>query len=269
MANSMPNVSREFWNSQLQNSKTVPDHDQWAGRYGALSKAAVDEHGAPERLVVGPHEGQALWRTRSGRDSHRVIFIHGGYWRAYGAADFAFPVHAAAAADASFYNVDYRLMPRVPMGEVVADTLLAAQRAMEGAERAVIVGHSAGGHLAVEAALRLPRAPDAVVAISGLYDLTPLRRAFIQDEIRLSTADVAAYSPQTRAAEMPCPVHVVAGDDETVEFKRQSAMLYDALEEAGRPATLAFAPGRNHSQIVADLADPASDLCERVRACLA
>ena len=114
------------------------------------------------------------------------------------AADFAFVAHTAKAADATFWNVDYRLMPGVRMADVVADTVAAC--AAVDAERVVIVGHSAGGHLAVEAALRLPKPPAAVVAVSGLYDLDPLQYAFIQDELTLTDDEVAAFSPETRAA---------------------------------------------------------------------
>ena len=49
--------------------------------------------------------------------------------------------------------------------------------------------------------------PAAVVAISGLYELDPLRFAFIQDELNLTEEDVANYSPQkpcTRGA-LPHP----------------------------------------------------------------
>ena len=91
-------------------------------------------------------------------------------------------------------------------------------------------------------------------------------RAFIQDELQLSLADVAAYSPQDRAANARCPIHIVAGAQETVEFRRQSAMLYDALAEAGRETSLTFAAGRHHSSVVTDLADPASDLSRQVAA---
>lgn len=263
-----PSQSLDFWNSLLQNSRTVPDYESWAGRYAALSRAAVSRYGEPERIAVGPHEDQAIWHTPCGRASHRFIFIHGGYWRAYGARDFAFPVAAAAAANASFYNVDYRLMPHVGMGDVVEDAVVACEQAMEGAQRTVIVGHSAGGHLAAEVAMRAHTPPSAVLAISGLFDLVPLRKCFIQDEISLTADDVAHYSPHTRAAQARCPIHLAAGAEETVEFRRQSAAFYDALYDAERPTSLTFVGDHNHSSVVTELGEPAAPLTRQIRALL-
>jgi arylformamidase len=253
-----------FWNSQLQNAVTVPDFPLWEPRYIALSAAAP----APdERIRTGPDPVQGVDRTATGRPSHALVFIHGGYWRKYTAREFAFVAATARAADATFWNVDYRLMPVVRMADVVADCLAACE--VVKAERIVLVGHSAGGHLAVEMALRMRRPPDAVVAISGLYDLDPLTYAFIQDELSLTGEEVAAFSPETRAAEIRCPVHLVAGADETVEFRRQSARLFEKIRAAGGEASLTFAEGRHHSSVVADLADPATPLARQVAALLA
>lgn len=255
-----------FWNSQLQNAVTVPDFPIWEPRYRELSAAAA-RHGAPARVATGPDPMQAVWRHATGRPSHALVFIHGGYWRKFAAADFAFVAETARAADATLWNVDYRLMPGVRMADVVADTVAGCE-AVE-AERIVIVGHSAGGHLAVEAALRLSGPPGAVLAVSGLYDLDPLRYAFIQDELAFTADEVAAFSPETRAAEVRCPVHLVAGADETVEFRRQSARLFEKIRAAGGEATLTFAEGRHHSSVVADLADPGTPLARQVAALLA
>jgi len=269
----MSTASRAFWDSQLQNSAIVPDFDAWPGRYAALSQAAITTFGEPERIATGEDPMQAVWRSATGRAERAVIFVHGGYWRRFAAADFAFVARAAAAADAVFYNVDHRLMPAARMADVVADVVAGVRLPIEetaGAKggRAVIVGHSAGGHLAVEAALRVPVPPAAVIAVSGLYELAPLRSAFIQEEIALTADEVAGFSPQDRAAALACPVHLVAGAEESVEFRRQSARLYDALVAAGGRATLAFVAGRHHSSIVADLADTESALTGLVAAAL-
>lgn len=260
----MSSDSLAFWNSQLQNSIIIPDFEAWPPRYQALSADAVARHGAPERIATGDAADQAVWRTATGRPGRALIFIHGGYWRRFAAADFAFVADAAAAADATFWNVDYRLMPGVRLADVVEDTLRGVARALEGAEEAIIVGHSAGGHLAVEAALRAGGPVRALVPVSGIYELAPLASSFIQEELDFTAEELAAFSPQARAAALAVPVHLYAGADETVEFRRQSARLYDAIVAAGGTASLTFVPDRHHNAIVADLADPASGLTRRV-----
>lgn len=260
----MRGATREFWNSQFQMAAFLPDADAWPPRYASLSAEARTRFGEPERIATGPDPMQALWRLATGRPGHAVVFIHGGYWRRFGAADFFFAAEAAAAADATFYSVDYRLMPGVRMADLVADCLAAVNLAMDGTERAVVVGHSAGGHLAVEMALRCTSPPAAVVPISGIFSLDPLRASFLQDEIALTAGEAAAYSPQDRAASVPCPVDLFVGADETAEFHRQSARLHDALAEAGSPVSYATVPGRHHNAVVAELADPKSALCRRI-----
>ncbi|MCF3933590.1 alpha/beta hydrolase [Acuticoccus sp. M5D2P5] len=243
-----------FWNSQLQNSITVPDFASWEGRYRDLSAKAMATLDPPIRIATGPDPMQAVSKSETGRASDALIFIHGGYWRRFEAADFGFVAETAIGAHATFYNVDYRLMPAVRMADIVADTMAACEAILAEVDRAVIVGHSAGAHLAVEMALRLPKPPAAVVAISGIYDLAPLRHAFIQDELHLTTDEVREFSPLSRAADIPCPVYIAAGGDETVEFRRQSAMLFDTMSDAGRTASLRFVAFRHHSSIVSDLA---------------
>lgn len=250
-----------FWNGQLQNSVIIPDFEVWEGRYHTLSEAA-GRLGRAERIATGPDPLQSLWRTRTGRASHGLIFIHGGYWRKFAAADFHFVAEAAAAADATFYNVDYRLMPAVSMDALVADTAAACRAAMEEVEVAVIVGHSAGGHLAVQMALDLETAPAAAVSISGLFDLEPLRHAFIQRELHLSAEDVTRFSPLSRAAALTCPVHLLAGAEESVEFRRQSVVMFEAIRGAGGSSELAFVDGTHHSSVVAALADRSSALTQ-------
>jgi arylformamidase len=257
-----------FWNAQLQNSAILPDADQWERRYAELSAAAA-RLGAPERIPTGGEAMQAVWRTPTGRPGRALVFVHGGYWRRFAAADFAFVAAAAQAADATLHNVDYRLMPAVRMADVVDDVVAGCATALRDAESAVIVGHSAGAHLAVEAALRLPCPPSAVVAISGLYDLDPLRYAFIQHELALTGEEVAAFSPQARAADMPCPAHIAVGEDETVEFRRQSVRFFEAVRAADGAASLTLVPRRHHMAVVADLADPDSGLSRFVTALFA
>lgn len=255
--------TQAFWDAQLENSVVVPGAAEWPERYLALS-AAHGRLADAERMATGPDESQALWRTPTGAADKALVFIHGGYWRKYSAPDLAFVAATAEAAGVTFYNVDYRLMPGVRMADLVADTVAACAMALEAVPNAVLVGHSAGAHLAVEVALRMARPPRAVVAMSGLYELAPLRHAFIQDELSLTLDEVEAFSPQSRVASVPCPVHVQVGGEEKNEFLRQSVRFAEALTDAGREATLWFAPNLNHFEIVAELADPNSETARRI-----
>ncbi|MEM6849326.1 MAG: alpha/beta hydrolase [Pseudomonadota bacterium] len=255
--------TRAFWDAQLEMAVVVPGADEWIDKYGELGRVhgRLDE---ARRIATGPDAMQSLWHTDTGALDKAMVLIHGGYWRRFSAAEYAFGLPTAAAANVTFFNVDYRLMPGVRMADVVSDTLAACEKALEMVPNAVLVGHSAGAHLALETAMRLSRPPRAVVAMSGLFELAPLRHAFIREDIALSADEVAEFSPIERVADIPAPVHVQVGADETLEFQRQSVRLYDTLVDAGQEATFWFAPGQNHFQIAAEMADPQTPTASRI-----
>lgn len=264
----MPRETEQFWNSQLENATVVPEFAAWQDRHEALS-AMADALGRPERIATGPDDSQVVWRTNLGRRTHGLVFVHGGYWRRYAAEHFTFVAETAAAADCTFFNIDYRLMPAVRMADVVADVVAGIEIAMSMCERVVLVGQSAGAHLAVEAATRLGKRPDHIVAISGLYDLSPLPHSFIQDEIGLTRDEVLRFSPLLKAGDVPCPLHLRAGASETVEFRRQSARMFEVVRECGGEATIEFLDQHHHASIIADLADTRSVLSQLVQNLLA
>lgn len=264
----MRRETEHFWNSQLENATAVPEFAAWQDRHEALS-AMADALGRPERIATGPDDSQAVWKTKLGRASHGLVFIHGGYWRRYAAEHFTFVAETAAAADCTFFNVDYRLMPAARLGEVVQDVVEACEIARTMCETVVLVGQSAGAHLAVEASMRMRKPPDHIVAISGLYDLAPLPYSFIQHEIALTPEEVSDFSPYLKAGDVPCPLHLRAGANETTEFRRQSARMFEAVCESGGEATIEFVDQHHHASIIADLADTRSVLSQLVQNLLA
>ncbi len=264
----MGRETKTFWNSQFDTSLNVPDYAAWEDRHESLS-ALADAHGTPKRIPTGAGNSQAVWRNAVGRSTHAMVFVHGGTWSGRCADNFTFAAETAVASNATFYNVDYRHMPEACMEDLVTDVTEGCRVAMDSADTVLLVGHSAGAHLAVEAAMRLPRPPLAVVAISGIYDLDPLRFASLQDDLLLTEDDVRRFSPRQRAHEMRCPLHLRAGGDETFEYRRQAARMFEAMESAGGAATIEFNDNHHHSSIVAELADPTSVLSHLVQNLLA
>lgn len=248
-----------FWDAQLCVEAVLPDLAAWEERHNEMSRLAA-RLGEPRRLATGDDPMQGVWKSDTGRDTHGLIFVHGGDWRRYQAANFAFVAEAAAIAGATFYNVDYRLMPGVRMTDVVADVCTAVAAAMGEVRRALLVGHCAGAHLALEAALRLDEEPAAVIALGGLYDLEPVQYSALQTNLGLREDEVLQFSPRLRAGAERCPVHLAAGAGETYEVRRQSVRMFEAIRAGGGEATLTFVPQRHRYSLVADLADPDSAL---------
>jgi len=99
----------------------------------------------------------------------------------------------------------------------------------------VTTGHSAGGHLAAMLlAARWPAweadLPEKLyrgaVAVSGIYDLEPLRHApFLNCDLNLTLERVAALSPLYMKPATDAPLVTAVGELESSGFKRQTAEL--------------------------------------------
>jgi arylformamidase len=195
------------------------------------------------------------------------LFIHGGYWRSLDAATFAFLAEAFVPEGAVLVVLDYPLIPEVDLAAIVA----ACERAVAWTwrhaaehggdpERLFVSGNSAGGHLV---ALLMDRAwprrhglPEDVVAggcaISGLFDLEPVRLSAQNETLSLTARDVATLSPIRRLPRAAGPLILAVGGAETEEFRRQTADYARAWRAAGLACDELVVPGANHIDIVLD-----------------
>jgi arylformamidase len=219
-------------------------------RYGPTTVETLD-------LFV-PHAGAPL-----------AVFFHGGYWRRLDKDDHTFVARALAPHGVACAIVNYGLAPAVPLEEIVAQARRSVawlrQNAKEhGADpaRIVVAGHSAGGHLAAMCAVEAPVA--GVVTLSGLHDLRPLVRSFVQDWLQLDETRAAALSPALLAPAAPTTLVALAGERETDVFKWQGAELARAWRALGCDATYADSPGDNHFTLLERLNDAHDPLVARI-----
>lgn len=211
-----------------------------------------------------------------------LVFVHGGYWQRLDKNDFDYVAEPFVAAGAAVVNVNYTLAPRATMDEIVRQVRAAVAwtwreaRSFNGdPARIHVAGHSAGGHLAAMAALTAwdgfaPGLPaDAVksaVAISGLYDLEPVRHTYLNDALKLDAAAARRNSPMLFVRRGAAPLSLAVGAGETAEFVRQQRDFAAAMAAAGAPPETAEIPDRHHFDVIHDLAEPASKLHAMVRA---
>jgi acetyl esterase/lipase len=137
-----------------------------------------------ERLAYGPDPSQHGELVRGGDDV--AVLIHGGFWRAaYGLELMRDLAADLAARGWTTWNLEYRRLGGGGGFPATLDDVAAGIAHVRGAGRLVVVGHSAGGHLAAWAATRVPLT--AVVVQAGVLDL---RLAW---ELRLSNGVVADF----------------------------------------------------------------------------
>jgi arylformamidase len=104
--------------------------------------------------------------------------------------------------------------------------------------------------------------------LSGLYRLEPLRHTTIADALNLSDAETESLSPANLAVSCPAPALIAVGGGESDEFFRQADDLVESWSDQGLVLEKYVEPGADHFDIVARLADPGSELFQRVSAWL-
>ncbi|MGH6677076.1 MAG: alpha/beta hydrolase, partial [Xanthobacteraceae bacterium] len=134
-------------------------------------------------------------------------------------------------------------------------------------------GWSAGGHLAAcmvatNWASLYPKAPmDLVPAgygISGLYDLAPLLKTSVNEDLRLDADGARQVSPLFWPLPPGRAFDAVVGSLELNEFRRQSENLAKTWRQAGAQTDYREIAGMNHFSIVGQLADAQSTMTARI-----
>jgi arylformamidase len=205
-----------------------------------------------------------------------LMFVHGGFWRSLDAATFSFVGGAFAPAGALVAVIDYPLIPIVRMAEIVehvreAIGWLHAHAAEYGGDphRLHVGGHSAGGHLTALALDRSWHSTAGIgagairggIAISGVFELEPLRLSFQNETLELSSEEATLFSPQRKLPADAPPLILAVGGAETQEFLYQTIDFSVAWQNAGNSAQLHVAARRNHIDILTDsLAEPSEPL---------
>jgi acetyl esterase/lipase len=158
--------------SVLTRAATPPDE---VVAYGAGPDQIADLRYGGERALARP----------------LVMIIHGGFWRPKYDRVHAGPMAVALAQDGwTVANTEYRRVPHHP-NLTIEDIALALQtlprKVARHDGRAIVIGHSAGGHLALWAASRRP-APE----LHGALALAPAADLQLAHDLNLS--DGAAFA---------------------------------------------------------------------------
>lgn len=257
--------------SQYNVHSYIPEHPKFLMRWEELSRYARFDLDGFWNLYFGESEAETVDIVQGKPGKPLLVFIHGGYWSALDKTDFTFLAKPYVARGYSVAILNHGLIPKVTIEDSVRQTLRGIEWLYRQAERfgydanqIVVCGHSSGAHLAVMSALAfwplwaedLPQdVVKAVIAISGIYDLSPLvHTPFIQKDLKLNQKRTRMVSP----ALMPkpsIPVHLAFGTQETDSFKEQTAYL--ASHWNLNPPQQVQA---NHFSIVDSIAEPNSEL---------
>lgn len=258
----------------------VPDWASYLERWKTGSVAYRSAHPAHLDVAYGADPKEKLdvfvpERHAPGRPVH--VLIHGGYWRALDKDEYAIAGAPGIERGAVTVQVNYALCPQAALSAIVEQ----CRRALAWVARHIgayggdpgnvyVSGHSAGGHLSAMMlatdwrargleALRIR----AICPLSGLYDLAPLQRVSLQQDLRLTEEEVRTLSPCLLPIPQPARVLMTVGSLESAEFHRQFETYAAHARGAGLPVEAMELEGRHHYSMVDAFCDPDHPLCAR------
>lgn len=267
-------------NQEYEIESRVPNVEAVQAHYAELSAAAADLPGAHLDLAYGSEARQALdvFAVPSG-GAPALLFFHGGYWRAGSKETRRFPAQVWRDRGVAWVPVGYRLTPDATLDDIVADARAAiawfhTNAARFGCDpaRLHLAGNSAGGHivgmLAADGWQSELGLPDdtikSVVAVSGVFDLAPLRETFVNEWLSLDAGAAARNSPMGLPPRVGLPLLVSWGGLESDAFKAQSREYAEACRRSGAAVSMLERAEADHFSIIGEFGQPESPLFKAI-----
>ncbi len=231
-------------------------------------------------IAFGPHRDEVcdvFPAKRAGAPLH--LFIHGGYWRMLTKEENGFVATALNPAGATVMVNTYSLCPGAHIDVIVRQCRAFIAWAWRNAasfngdpNRLYVSGHSAGGHLAgmmlsTDWAKDYGLPADVIkgaTAVSGLYDIRPLARAFTRDWLHVNPLQAERNSPLLNPPPHKTPVILAVGGAEPEGFLSQTRAYKAMLESKGVPVTSVDLPGLDHFAAWNEIMNPSAPLTKAV-----
>tara|TARA_B100000676_G_scaffold311448_1_gene381353 strand:+ start:7904 stop:8761 length:858 start_codon:yes stop_codon:yes gene_type:complete len=262
---------------ELRNKE--PDFDALVVRWMERCAAFREESDVALDLRYGPAEREVLDLFRGAEGGPVLVYIHGGYWQRGDKAMYSFVAEPFMKAGVNVSVINYTLTPDCRLGDIAPQVRRAITWLWHNAadlkidrEMISVMGHSAGGHLtammmATDWPAHDPAMPaDAIhagVPISGIFELEPLVHTSINQGPQMDVEEAKRESPLFLAPTTDAPQLVVAGGNETPEFKRQSDAYVERYRTENRVMERHDVPNENHFGELERLAESDSEVFQR------
>lgn len=261
---------------QLSPSRSAKDAAGVLNAMVTQTLAAQDDPALEVRidLPFGPKPRQKfdLYQPKAAKPTPRpvIVFLHGGFWQEGDKSVSGFAASCFAARGWASIALGYTLTPEVSLTELTREihaglACVAAQGAALGidTDNIILVGHSAGGHLAASVVCDLlgqgvHRLVRGAVLVSGVFELAPIARSYVSDLTPMTDAEIQDLSPLRHPPLASVPIHILVGADEPAAFQAQSSVLRTAWAPALPGLTYHLAAGRDHFDVLEELQDPTS-----------
>lgn len=265
--------SREQLDKAYDQSLWAPQMAELEANDGATS-AAVRLTMPPRTEQYGPSDVERIdvFAPADARGVPILVFIHGGAWTRNSRQDASFAAPNFVGHGAAYLAPDFGSLKSARLPDLVENCRRALEWTVRNAagfggdpDRVFLSGHSSGAHLAACVLVTdwakhgLPAdAIKGALLLSGMYDLYPILLSSRSTYLHVTPEEEAALSPMRHLDRITCPIAIVSADEDSPEFKRQSAVFADALEGMGRLASRSVAFNTNHFQEAEQLGHPDS-----------
>ncbi len=277
--------SRQELNEQYDLALSLHEHsehgalDVYLDSFADRSARARDEMESELGIPYGPTLSETLDVFPGAAGGPIVVYIHGGSWMALTSTEHSYLAPGLVRNGATVIIPTYALCPIVTIDEIVRQMRASVAWAYRNGERygadpgrIVVVGHSAGGHLAT----RLLETdwvgdyciPSTVIsgacAISAMFDLRPIPFTSDQIVLGLTAEQILRNSPILNLPVDAPPLLITYGARQPREYHRQSVDFFRAWTAAGLAATCWERQGVNHFDELDALSEQDSELTKRV-----
>jgi arylformamidase len=257
------------WDQLTQSGRDAAYDNSAAAPNGATIQKARAEASAAFRAThvahldmayaEGPRNKSDLF-PGSNADAPCLVFIHGGYWQQGGRDTCSVMAAGVAAHGWSAACVGYTLAPDAPLSGIVGELKAALDWLDDhrttyqmGSGPLIVAGNSAGGHLT---ALMLSHpAVAAALAISGLFELGPIRDTYLNAKLRLRDEEIVSLSP-LRLPPVMKPMAIAYGSAELPMLVADSRRFHTYRAGFHAPGALIPVPHANHFDILLELQRP-------------
>jgi arylformamidase len=254
----------------LNNGEAVVGSGDIVGAWDKRSSEVRKRYATHLDLRYGPRERNRIDFLKIAERVPTLLFIHGGYWQNRAKETFALFAEGPMAHGINVALIGYTLAPEATLDEIVAEIhagidFLAGQLSGLGGDgrRIVVSGWSAGGHL-TSMALSNPNVR-AGMAISGIYDLEPIRHSYLNVKLGLDEAASRRNSPMMQPSGPMKPLSLVVGGAELPLLRKQTADFAGHRAAYGLPVTYEEITGADHFSIMREMASPSGRITTLIR----
>jgi arylformamidase len=263
-------LSQQELDRGLNNGEAVAGSGEIVADWDRCSAETRERHATHLDLRYGPRERNRIDFLKAAERAPTLLFIHGGYWQNRAKETFALFAEGAMAHGINVALIGYTLAPDASLDEIVAeinagiDFLAAQLPGLGGDGKGIAVsGWSAGGHL-TSMALSNPNVR-AGMAISGIYNLEPIRHSYLNVKLGLDETASRRNSPMMQPSGPMKPLSLVVGGAELPLLRKQTADFAGHRAAYGLPVTYEEIPGTDHFSIMNEMALPSGRITTLIR----